>query len=67
MNFKETAEINAEFRIQDPIQVFDTFSQEEIERRHQSDAEFNAKLYQEARALVLFRLRANHAGQEESI
>lgn len=64
MNSKETSGINTEFRIQDPIQVFDTFSQEEMERRSLTDPEFDIKSYQEAKELVLTRLRINRVGKE---
>ncbi|MEO5331887.1 MAG: hypothetical protein H7839_07665 [Magnetococcus sp. YQC-5] len=64
MNPTDASGIHAEFRIQDPIQVFDAFSQEEIERRRQTDPHFDEPLHQDARTLILNRLRALRFGKE---
>lgn len=65
MNSHESSGNPAEFRIQDPIQVFETFSTEEIERRGQTDPAFDATLHHEAKELILARLRAQRLMQEE--
>ncbi|MBF0126036.1 MAG: hypothetical protein HQM02_02390 [Magnetococcales bacterium] len=58
MNAQETSGSNGEFRILDPIQVFERFSTEEIARREQTDPAFEATLHLEAKQLILTRLRA---------
>ncbi|MBF0428114.1 MAG: hypothetical protein HQL94_04265 [Magnetococcales bacterium] len=60
MSLHESSESHTEFRLQDPIKLFETFSTEEMERRRQTDPNFNADLYQEARQLVLSRLHTGH-------
>ena len=45
------------FQIEDPLRVFKTYSQEEIQRWLQTDPSFQADLYQEAVSLVLNRLK----------
>lgn len=58
------------FEVKDPRSAFDAYSQQEIERLAQTDAEFDQALYQRARRLVLTRLenrldkgRSSHAKQ----
>ncbi|MBF0294968.1 MAG: hypothetical protein HQL96_07235 [Magnetococcales bacterium] len=64
MSSQESSASHAQFRIQDPVQVFATFSAEEIARRQQTDPAFDAPLHQEAMELVQSRLRARPPAQE---
>ncbi|MBF0181157.1 MAG: hypothetical protein HQM03_14130 [Magnetococcales bacterium] len=64
MSSQESSGSRAQFRIQDPVQVFATFSAEEIARRQQTDPEFDAPLHQEAIELILSRLRSRVPAKE---
>ena len=47
------------FQVEDPREVFVAYSQEEMGRREETNADFDRALYQEAVDLVLSRLQVD--------